>query len=99
MGEARVVVEVESLLGWCVAEEVDRTLRCDIIFPDGLTTIFEPSPVVLDPGFSDFGDPEVPSKCVFVGVGGVTVVTGWSIMRAGGVKGRRDFSRLGIELV
>ncbi len=70
------------------------------MFPEGLMTILEfPSVIALDGGFSAFGDPVVPSKRVSVGVGGVTVVTGVSRRAAGGVKGRRLFSRLGIELV
>jgi hypothetical protein len=80
-------------------EDADRILRWDIIFPDELTTMFEPSGVAFRVVFSDCGDPVVPSNRVSVGVGGVTVVTGVSMSRDGGVRGRREVSRFGIELV
>jgi hypothetical protein len=69
------------------------------MFPDGLTTMFDASPAVLEPGISALGDPVVVSNRESVGVGGVTVVRGVSMMRAVGVRGRRELSRLGIELV
>ena len=53
----------------------------------------------LEAGFSGFGDPVFPSNLVSVGVGGVTVVRGAEMMAAGGVRGRSEASRLGIELV
>jgi hypothetical protein len=66
------------------------------MLPDGLTTMFEPSAVF----FSGLGEPVTPSaNLVSVGVGGVTVVVGVSMMAVGGVSGRRDVSRLGMELV
>ena len=81
-------------------EDVDRVLRCDIMFPDGLITMLEFSSLALDVGFSDCGDPvaPAPSKRVSVGVGGVTVVNGALISADGGVKGRNLVSRFGNEL-
>ncbi len=74
-----------------MTEEVERILRCEIIFPDGLKTMFVPSGAVLEVGFSDVGEPVAPPNRVSVGAGGVTVVTGVSMRRVGGVSGRSEF--------
>ena len=76
-------------------EEVDRILRCEIMFPEALTT----TSAEVDAGEADLGEPGATSNRLSVGVGGVMVVRGVLIMREGGVKGRREFSRLGIEWV
>lgn len=82
-------MECESLLG---ALDAERTRLCDIIFPEGETTIlgFDCEGLCFESDFNMLGTPALAS----VGVGGVTKVVGASF-RFGGVAGICVMMRFG----
>ena len=86
----RADIELDSLLGLWLTEEADRTRRCEIMFPDGLTTTpgGNGSFPFRESGDSvTSGDEKRLAAASVRGVGGVTVVWGAGIVRRGGVLG------------
>jgi hypothetical protein len=71
---------------------------CDIMFPEGLTTIPEDSSPDREVSMALCGDPSSTLGCRSVGVGGVTVVCGVMREALGGVLGGPSVSRDGSEV-
>ena len=99
VGVSGAEIALESLLGWPTAD-ADLARRCDIIFPEGLTTtpVCSPGGPLAGTSFR-FGDACGVIERGSVGVGGVTVVRGAPESDAlGGVLGMGGVSIDGREL-
>jgi hypothetical protein len=77
-------IALDSLLGWCRDAESERTRRCEIILPEGLTSMPLASLSTVEGSGVLVGDLEFGVR-ESIGVGGVTVVSGVASPALGGV--------------